>query len=239
MAPAAGQMPQTRGDLEGLSRLAIEQIGAALGVPADLLFNGRFASKSTSQLSLVRFRFLAHSFTPRHFTPACADLPLHFCLLAQLNTTVSQLAKWVNLTLTTAYRDIYGEEDDTDEPSQMVLLTSPLSSTEEVINLYAAGLCPIEVAMPAALHAIGTSKDEIERVTKEAKERDIKKQDCVDCAEDADKESRQLANEEKKVQLKVAPERAKLELEQQRENLKQSKAAANKEGASTSSNSSK
>ena len=65
MAPAAGQMPQTRGDLEGLSRLAIEQIGAALGVPADLLFNGRFASKSTSQLSLVRFRFLAHSFTPR------------------------------------------------------------------------------------------------------------------------------------------------------------------------------
>ena len=46
---AAGQMPQTRGDLESLSRLAIEQISAALGVPADLLFNGRFASKSTAQ----------------------------------------------------------------------------------------------------------------------------------------------------------------------------------------------
>lgn len=47
--PSAGQMPQTRGDLEALSRLAIEQISAALGVPADLLFNGRFASKSTAQ----------------------------------------------------------------------------------------------------------------------------------------------------------------------------------------------
>ena len=49
LAPSAGSMPQTRGDLEGLSRLALEQIAAALGVPADLIFNGRFASKSTAQ----------------------------------------------------------------------------------------------------------------------------------------------------------------------------------------------
>ena len=49
MANAAAQMPQARGDFEALQRLTIEQIGAAFGVPADLLFNGRFASKSTSQ----------------------------------------------------------------------------------------------------------------------------------------------------------------------------------------------
>tara|TARA_Y100000768_G_scaffold360441_1_gene317675 strand:+ start:3273 stop:4454 length:1182 start_codon:yes stop_codon:yes gene_type:complete len=49
MAPAAGQLPQARGDLEALSRLAIEQFGAAFGVPADLMFQGRFASKSTAQ----------------------------------------------------------------------------------------------------------------------------------------------------------------------------------------------
>ena len=42
-------MPQARGDFEALQRLAIEQIGATFGVPADLMFNGRFASKSTSQ----------------------------------------------------------------------------------------------------------------------------------------------------------------------------------------------
>lgn len=41
--------PESRGDLEALSRLAIEQFSAALGVPADLIFSGRFASKSTSQ----------------------------------------------------------------------------------------------------------------------------------------------------------------------------------------------
>ena len=44
-----GQLPQARGDLEALQRLAIESFGAAFGVPADLMFNGRFASKSTSQ----------------------------------------------------------------------------------------------------------------------------------------------------------------------------------------------
>ena len=48
-ATNAGQMPQARGDFEALQRLAIEQIGATFGVPADLMFNGRFASKSTSQ----------------------------------------------------------------------------------------------------------------------------------------------------------------------------------------------
>lgn len=42
-------MPQARGDLEGLQRLVIEQMGAAFGVPSDLLFQGKFASKSTAQ----------------------------------------------------------------------------------------------------------------------------------------------------------------------------------------------
>lgn len=51
VANTAGQMPQARGDLEGLQRLVIEQMGAAFGVPSDLLFNGKFASKSTAQLS--------------------------------------------------------------------------------------------------------------------------------------------------------------------------------------------
>jgi hypothetical protein len=41
--------PESRGDLEGLTRLAIEQFSAALGVPPDLIFSGRFAGKSTSQ----------------------------------------------------------------------------------------------------------------------------------------------------------------------------------------------
>ena len=38
--------PESRGDLEALSRLAIEQFACAFGIPADLIFSGRFAGKS-------------------------------------------------------------------------------------------------------------------------------------------------------------------------------------------------
>jgi hypothetical protein len=51
---APGQSnPESRGDLEALTRLSIEQFSASFGVPSDLIFSGRFAGKSTSQLSLL------------------------------------------------------------------------------------------------------------------------------------------------------------------------------------------
>ena len=53
VAPSNGQLPSARGDLENLSRLSIEQFAAAFGVPADLMFSGRYASKSTAQLALL------------------------------------------------------------------------------------------------------------------------------------------------------------------------------------------
>ena len=40
---------QDGGDLEQLTRMSVELFGAAFGVPSDLLFSGRFASKSTAQ----------------------------------------------------------------------------------------------------------------------------------------------------------------------------------------------
>ena len=49
MAPSAGQLPTARGDLEQLTRMSVELFGAAFGCPSDLLFSGRFASKSTAQ----------------------------------------------------------------------------------------------------------------------------------------------------------------------------------------------
>jgi hypothetical protein len=209
MAPSSGQLPQSRGDLDALNRLAIEQISASLGVPSDLIFNGRFASKSTSQLAL-------------------------------LNTTVAQLAKWVNLTLTTAYRQIYGEEEDEslEDPAQLVLLTSLMSSSEEVANLYSAGLLPIDTAMEASMHAIGASKEEIDKAVEKAKERDEKKQECADCTEEENKTSLSLANEEKKTTLKNLPEKQKLDLEQQREQIRQSKQASKEKANGGSSSSS-
>ena len=53
MVSSNGSMAQARGDLESLTRLTIEQVGAAFGVPTDLIFQGRFSGKSTAQLNLL------------------------------------------------------------------------------------------------------------------------------------------------------------------------------------------
>ena len=87
--------------------------------------------------------------------------------LSLLNTTVSQLAKAVNNVLTLAYHDIYAESS-TQDVGQLQLLTSPLSATDEVLNLYQAGLIPVNLAMPAVLHAIGSTKDDIDEAVKNA-----------------------------------------------------------------------
>jgi len=162
--------PESRGDLESLTRLAIEQFSAAFGVPSDLIFSGRFAGKSTSQLSL-------------------------------LNTTVSQLAKSVNSVLTTCYRDIYGT-DDGEDVGQLQLLTSPLSATEEVLNLYTGGLVPVEIAMPTVLHAIGATKDAIDMAMEKAVELQKKKEECEKCEQDYAKADHEMSLKEREVNLR-------------------------------------
>ena len=197
MANAAGQLPQSRGDLEALQRLAIEQFGAAFGVPADLMFQGRFASKSTAQLSL-------------------------------LNTTVSQLAKVVSRVLTMAYRDIYGEDEDAEDPAQLQLLTAPLAATEEVVNLYAAGLAPVEIAMPAVLHAIGASKDQIDKAVEQAAKDAEKKCQCDDEDRAFQKEDQQLGLEERRSSMASAPAKEKAEADQAEANVESTKAQTKK-----------
>lgn len=162
--------PESRGDLEALSRLAIEQFSAAFGVPSDLVFSGRFAGKSTSQLSL-------------------------------LNTTVSQLAKSVNSVLTVAYRDIYADGPNEDV-GQLQLLTSPMAATEEVLNLFAGGLVPVEIAMPAVLHAIGATKEDIDKALDNAQKLQQEKQDCDRCEQQYSKADHDLNIKEREVGLK-------------------------------------
>ncbi len=48
--------PEARGDLEGLLRLAWENMSIAIGVPASLLFESRFASRTSAQLALLNSR---------------------------------------------------------------------------------------------------------------------------------------------------------------------------------------
>lgn len=135
-ASSSGQMPVSRGDLEHLTRLSIEQTGAAFGVPADLMFQSRFAGKSTAQVQL-------------------------------LNTTISEISKTISRILTLAWHDLYGESDG-DSMCTLELRIAPMSATEEVTSLFAAGLIPRDIAMRNVLKAIGTAPDEIERAVKEA-----------------------------------------------------------------------
>lgn len=161
------------------------------------MFQGRFASKSTAQLSL-------------------------------LNTTVSQLAKSVSMVLTMAYRDIYGEDEDSEDPAQLQLLTSPLAATEEVVNVYAAGLAPLEVAMPAVMHAIGASKDEIERAVQQATKDVEEKKEC-ECEDRAfQQEEQKLGLEERRAGLATAPAKEKADAKQAEANVRQTDAQTKK-----------
>ena len=192
VAPSAGTLAQGRGDLEALTRLSIELISAAFGVPSDLIFSGRFASKTTSQLAL-------------------------------LNSTVSDLARSVSDVLTQAYRDVYGDAVS-EMPARLELITAPLAATEEVVNVYAAGLAPIELAMRSALNAIGASVDEIDAAVEAAKIVDEEKKAAEREAEQLTLEERKACIAEKKDSMASAPKRTGVELEQASANVDKTKA---------------
>lgn len=124
------------------------------------------------------------------------------------------------------YRDLYGEEDGVDEPATLQLLTSPLAATEEVVNLYVAGLAPVEIAMPAVLHAIGASRDQIDEAVAKAVEYAEKKCNCEEEDRQYQLEDQKLGLEERKVALQSAP--AKEKAEQAKANVEQTKAQTNK-----------
>ena len=145
-----------------------------------------------------------------------------------LNTTVAQMAKSVSLVLTMAYRDIYGEDEDVDDPAQLTLLTSPLAATEEVVNAYAAGLVPIETAMPAVMHAIGAEKEEIDKAVEQASKDAQKKCQCEDEDRAFQKQDQQLGIQERKAAMKSAPAKEKAEAEQAKANVKQTEATTKK-----------
>lgn len=89
--------------------------------------------------------------------------------LSLLNATIQQLAATVNIVLTQAYHDIYGEGNE-DDDVHFVTTVSPLASAEEVLKLFAGGLADYKVAAPLALHAVGASNAEIEQAIERREE---------------------------------------------------------------------
>ena len=136
----------------GIASTLTRSLVSVTGVPADVLFQGRFASKTTAQCVTLSDQICRLAICIPGLTPSAAFVCSQ-TRLTLLNTTVAQLAKSVSSVLTMAYRDIYGEDEDGDAPAMLQLLTSPLAATDEVLNLYAGGLAPVELAMPAVLRA--------------------------------------------------------------------------------------
>jgi hypothetical protein len=146
--------PNARTDLEALMRAANESIACAMGVPASVIFEGKFSANSMSQLQL-------------------------------LNTTVSSISLAVNEVLTKTYHAIYGGSDDT----ELVLRTAPLAATAEVQSLYQAQIIDYESAMPAALHSLGCSSEEIDAALERRRKAEAaaeKKQKEVDKVESSE-----------------------------------------------------
>ncbi len=106
--------------------------------------------------------------------------------LSLLNTTVAQLARNVNHVLTACFREIYGVGDSSASPPSLLLLTSPLAATEEVANLFGAGLAPLKIAMPSVLNAIGADRDQIEEALAEAEKQQAEQKTREDREKDGE-----------------------------------------------------
>ncbi len=143
--------------------------------------------------------------------------------LSLLNSTVTSLAKSINEILTECYAEIY-HEDDSDVTLE--LITAPLAASEEVLALFQGGVAPAEVAVPACLHAIGASREQIEDAVKQAvKERDRVRDNEQNTA-DGEQASRVQDQAAKQQEGKANEARLVIELEQAKANVDKTRAEA-------------
>lgn len=172
-------------------------------MPASLVFEGKYAGKSTQQCVL-------HSpkTSTTHLSVPNACCALCTCRLQLLNSTVSQLAKAVNQVLTAVYDALYSG-DGGEEPQRLALRTAPLAAAEEVERLYTAGVLDCKFAVPATLHALGVAPDEIDKAVEEACAKREKDEKALD-------DDRRKADEERSInqqERKVSMEKTKADIE--------------------------
>ena len=119
-------------------------------------------------------------------------------------------------------QDIYAESSS-DDVGQLQLLTSPLAATDEVLQLYAGGLVPVEIAMPSVLHAIGATKDDIDSALEKAKQKE-------DEAKQDETGQKDFANKDNAITLEIK----QVELDQRKKELKASANATSGDSSSSS-----
>lgn len=122
---------------------------------------------------------------------------------------MASLAKSINEVLSDTYAELY--PDDTGDVS-LELVTAPLAATEEVLALYQAGIAPAEVAVPACLHAIGASRDDIEDAVKKAVAEKQRLTDNEQTTADHDATSREKEHAAKDQEAKANEQRIVVEI---------------------------
>jgi len=120
-------------------------------------------------------------------------------------------------------QDIYAE-GPSEDVGQLQLLTSPLAATDEVLNLFAGGLVPVEIAMPSVMHAIGATKEDIDAALEKAKQKEEE-------AKQDDNGQKDRANKDNAITLEIK----KIELDQKKKELQAPAAAPSASGGGSSS----
>eukprot|EP00966_Prymnesium_polylepis_P125632 2904564-Prymnesium_polylepis.1 len=72
----------------------------------------------------------------------------------------------VNAVLSACYHATFGGSSGSTEEDELMLVTAPLSAASEVQGLYEKGVIDYESALPAALHSLGCSANEITEALK-------------------------------------------------------------------------
>jgi len=75
--------------------------------------------------------------------------------------------------LTSTYHAIYGAGAGEDG-EELILVVAPLAANKEIMDLYNSGILDYETAMPAALHSVGCSAEEISSAMQRRREREAK-----------------------------------------------------------------
>jgi len=130
----------------------------------------------------------------------------------------------VSGVLTKTYNQLYTDDDENEEePAVLKLVTAPLAVAEEIEKLYTAQLIDYETALPAALHSLGATTEEIEAAMERAKTKDDKKCQCEDEDRAMQKQDAELSLGERKNGLATNGEKAKVDVEQAKANVAKTK----------------
>lgn len=121
----------------------------------------------------------------------------------------------MNSILTSCYHACF--ETGTTEEDELMLVTAPIAATSEVEALFTAGIIDWKIAIPASLHSLGCSANEITEALRRRGEQEDKAKAIEDANKATEVEAGRVGNEKAKVDV----EKAKADVEKTKEETKQ------------------